>query len=442
MLQKQIFKKLNQQKIAILGLGLENRALIELLEAKKINTTLTICDARPRALLKLPVTTYLKLSYQLGAGFNYNLDKFDILFRSPGWPIACPGIQQALNNKKTELSSPLNLFFQLSPSQNIIGVTGTKGKGTTASLIYKILKEAKQRVWLGGNIGVAPLSFLLKIKKTDYIILELSSFQLEDLKYSPRLAIITNLFKEHLAAADPNNPNFHSSINNYWRAKLNIARFPGNRYLLINQTLRTRITKDNLANKTKKIIYFGARALKTQLNGHYNQENIGAAVALAQLLKIKKSTYEKTIANFQNLEHRLELVAEKSGVRYYDNSFSTTPESSRLDLESFTEPIILIGGGADKGANFYPFAQTIKKKVKLLILLPGAGTIRLKKALEKNAYPKHKYYEAPDMLTAVTRAKRAAVSGDVVLLSTACASFGLFQNYKERGLLFQKYVKK
>lgn len=435
---------LKGKKIALLGFGLDNQALLALLNNAKVHADITICDARPLASLASDKSAYSKINYQLGKGFNKNLDKFDIMFRSPGWPISCPGIQAALKKGQTELSSPLNLFFSLAATKNIIGVTGTKGKGTTATLIYKILRDAGKKVWLGGNIGIAPLTFVNKIKSSDYVVLELSSFQLEDLKHSPRIAVITNLFKEHLAPADPNNPNFHSSLPAYWQAKLNIARYQGNKYLVANKTLQTKLIKlsknSNGQKLPGKIIYFSASSLPSKLIGNFNAENVGAAVTIAEILKIKPAIYKKTIANFKNLEHRLEFVANIKGVKYFDNSFSTTPESTVLDLESFHSPLIQIAGGADKGANFKPLAQTIKNKVKFLILLPGDGTERLKKELRKIKFPKEKITEVNSMEKAVNIARTKTISGDIVLLSTACASFGLFKNYKERGNLFKKYV--
>ncbi len=414
-------EKLTRKKIALLGLGLDNRALLALLKSQKIKAEITVKDAKEDP-----------------KGFNKNLDKFDILFRSPGWPLACPGIKEAIKKGKTEITSPLNLFFALCPSKNIIGVTGTKGKGTTASLIYKILKDAGKKVWLGGNIGIPPLSFLNKIKKTDYIVLELSSFQLEDLKFSPRLAIITNLYKEHLAPADPHNPNFHHSYSDYWQAKLKIARGKENKYLVINQSLKTKLRSQKIAGK---IIYFTKNAQATKLVGTYNQENIGAALSAAKILKIKTLSAQKTIANFTNLEHRLEFVKTINGVDYFDNSFSTTPESTILDLKSFAAPIIQIAGGADKGASFKLLAKAIKDKVKFLILLPGKATPSIKKELLTINFPREKFSEVNSMEQAVGIAKQKATRGDVVLLSTACASFGIFKNYKERGDLFKKYVR-
>jgi len=415
-------QNLKGKKIALLGLGLDNQALLALLKQQKIKVDITIKDAR-----------------QDPKGFNKNLYKFDILFRSPGWPLFCPGIIEALKKGQTVVSSPLNVFLKLCPTKNIIGVTGTKGKGTTASLIYQILKDAGKKVWLGGNIGVSPLTFLNKIKPTDYVVLELSSFQLEDLRFSPKISVITNLYKEHLAPADPNNPNYHHSFNEYWQAKLNIAKKPENEYLVANKSLAPKLKKEKISGK---LIFFTASSLPSKLVGDYNQQNIGGALEVAKILKIKESQAKKTIANFGNLEHRLEFVEEINGVKYFDNSFSTTPESTVLDLKSFTSPIIQIAGGADKGADFKDLAKTMKAKVKFLILLPGKGTLRIKKELQIVKLPKEKIKEVASMEEAIKIAEQKANAGDTVLLSTACASFGIFKNYKERGDLFKKYVRK
>jgi UDP-N-acetylmuramoylalanine--D-glutamate ligase len=431
-------QQLSGKKIALLGLGLDNRALLALLDTTKINNSITVCDARAKDNLSVPRLKNLKIKYQLGKEFNKNLNKFDLLFRSPGWPLDCPGIREALPSGQTEITSPLNLFFALCPTKNIIGVTGTKGKGTTASLIYKILRDAGKRVWLGGNIGVAPLSFLSKIRPTDYVVLELSSFQLEDLKYSPPIAVITNLYPEHLAPADPHNPNFHHSYAAYRKAKLNIASHQDNRYLLINKRLKTKLKNKIIIGRK---IYFTASRLKSKLAGGYNQENIAAAAEVAKLLKIRLAQYQKTIATFKNLEHRLEFVTEARGVKYFDNSFSTTPESTILDLQSFREPLILIAGGADKGANFKKLARIIKNKVKFLILLSGSATPRIKKELLKIKFPKNQLSAADSMAKAVNLAHAKSSPGDIILLSTACASFGLFKNYKERGDLFKRYAR-
>ncbi len=430
-------QKLNNRKIALLGLGLDNRALLKLLDDSKTTASITICDFRNQDQLSPITLKNIKVKYQLGTKFNKDLYKFDILFRSPGWPLSCPGIREAKSKGQSKINSPINLFFQLCPTLNIIGVTGSKGKGTTTTLIYKILSDAGKQAWLGGNIGISPLSFLNQIKINDWVVLELSSFQLEDIQVSPRIAVITNLFQEHLSPADPNNPNFHSSYNKYWQAKLNIAKHPHNKYLIINKRLKNKVKTLKL---NSKIIYFTASPLASGLIGEYNKENIGAAIAVAKILKIAPKKYSQTIANFHNLEHRLEFVIRKNKVDYFDNSFSTTPESTILDLKSFKTPLILLAGGADKGANFTPLAKIIKKKVKFLILFAGKGTERIKQELININFPTKKIKEVNSMKVAITSARAKARPGDTILLSTACASFGIFKNYKERGNLFKKYA--
>ncbi len=430
-------QKLNDKKIALLGWGLDNKALLKLLDQAKIKGTITICDSQVKTALSPINLKNIKIKYQLGIKSNKNLYKFDLLFRSPGWPLNCSGIQEAQSQGQTEITSALNLFFELCPTKKIIGITGSKGKGTTASLIYQILKLTNKKVWLGGNIGISPISFLNKIKITDYVVLELSSFQLEDLKYSPWIAVITNLFREHLSPADPHNPNFHSSYNKYWQAKLNIIKHPSNKYLIINSKLKNKVK----ATHNTKIVYFTHNSSPTKLIGEYNKENVSAALTLAKILKIPHKKYSQAIINFHNLEHRLEFVLEKNKIKYFDNSFSTTPESTMLDLKSFPEPLILLAGGADKGANFKPLAKLIYKKVKFLILFNGAGSQRIKKELVALHFPTQKIREVTSMQLAIQEARNQAQKGDIILLSTACASFGIFQNYKERGYLFKKYAK-
>ncbi len=433
MLKKLLNKNL---KIALLGFGQENQAFLNyLLKHKNYkNLDITICDQKNKSEFK----NYKNINWQSGKNYKKNLSQFDILFRSPGWPLFCPEIKKA---KKTGslISSPMKAFFEFCPSKNIIGITGSKGKGTTATLIYTILKNHNKKVFLGGNIGIAPFSFIEKIKNHDFIILELSSFQLEDLNKSPKISVFTNFFHDHLSAADPYNPNYHPTLKKYWQAKLNIAKHKENKYLIINKNLKEKIKKENL--KTK-IIYFTKSNIKSSLVGDYNKENIAAAIETVKILKVPKKTILKTISKFKNLSHRLEYVATKNHVSYYNNSFSTTPESTILDLKSFNSPIVLIVGGADKGANFKNLAKEIKRKVKHLILLPGKSSLKINKELINIKYPREKIKSTKSMQQAVKSAKKNSEKGSIVLLSTACASFGIFKNYKQRGDEFKKHVKK
>lgn len=433
-------KDLQNKRIALLGLGVENLAMLRFLLTKKVECEFVICDARSRQELGERFDEFdeiMRVSWKLGQEFNKNLGEFDILFRSPGWPILCPGIQEALQ-QETILYSPMNLFFDLCPTKKIIGITGTKGKGTTSSLIYEIIKKSEQTVFLGGNIGVAPFDFLASIKKTDFVVLELSSFQLEDLQNSPKISVITNFSPEHLFPADPKNPNYHQSLDLYWQAKKNIFSHnqKGNS-LVVNVKLKEKFIDENIESK---MIYFNKSSLESKLVGEHNKENIAAAVAVAKILKIDKSIINSAVSEFKGLPFRIEFIKKKRGVLYYNDTFATTPEAAVTALNSFSAPIVLLAGGADKGADFLEFAKKIKECVKFLILFQGKGSERIMTELKKVDYDLDKVLLVDNMAEAVKEAKEKSLSGDIVLLSTGCASFGVFKNYKERGRLFNEEV--
>jgi len=427
---------LTNKKIALLGLGLENYSLARWLLKHRINCRLTVLDARSkRDLKKLPAE---KINYVLGKNYDRGLTDYDIIVRAPGYPQKSEALVKA-KSAGVKITSAINLFFELCPTKNIIGVTGTKGKGTTASLIQHLLKKAGQKVFLGGNIGIAPFDFIDKLDKKSYAVLELSSFHLEDIEHSPHLAVVTNFYAEHLAPADPVNPNYHPSLKNYWSAKLKIAFFQNSGdFLIANQKLKARLKNSGLKSNIR---YFGKADLKSKLLGEHNKENVAAAVLAARLLKIKPAIIKRAVGDFKGLEHRLEPVKTVGGVKFYNDSFATTPESSMLALKSFKEPIILLCGGADKKSDFKKFAAAIKKRVKFVVLLNGRATPRIKKELLKIKFPQNKMKLVFNVNQAVHQAQNHAAAGEIILLSTGCASFGLFKNYKERGRLFKQAVK-
>ncbi|PIV52009.1 UDP-N-acetylmuramoyl-L-alanine--D-glutamate ligase [Candidatus Falkowbacteria bacterium CG_4_9_14_3_um_filter_36_9] len=491
-------KELKNKKIAILGLGIENYALVKYLLTRNSNKQkgglitgsyrsaiaplrddkldITICDRRSAGELKerysviasvakqsrksgktrLPRRSPLASSgfasrndiiirWKLGKDYDKDLDYFNIIFRSPGYPLL--KIKNQKSKIKNIISSPMKAFFELCPTKNIIGVTGTKGKGTTSSLIYHILKNEGKRVWLGGNIGVAPFEFINKIKPNDWVVLELSSFQLEDMDKSPKIAVITNFFREHLAPADPNNPNYHKSMHEYRTAKMNIVKFQKKGdAVIVNKNLKSKIS--NLKTKTKnlkpkgKLIFFEKSNLKSMLVGEHNKENVAAAVEAAKFIGIKQNIIIKAIKDFKGLEYRLEFVKEEKGIKYYNDSFATTPESTIIALKSFANPIILLVGGAEKNSDFKKLAREIKNKVKFTVLLNGRATPRIKNELLKINFPANKINVAHSIKEAVKMAETMVNKGDIILLSPACASFGMFKNYKARGELFKKEVKK
>ena len=434
-MEKINLNNLTNKKICILGYGIENRALVNFLISKKIPAQITICDAN----VKTNGRSSQRIAWRLGKNYNKNLSQFDIIFRIAGYPFFSPAIKRA-KKAGVKISSPVKLFFDLCPSKNIIGVTGTKGKGTTASLIYAILRQAGKKVWFGGNIGVPMFSFLKKIKKNDWVILELSSFQLEDLKTSPKIAVITNFYREHLKPVDPVNPNYHRNLSSYWQAKANIFKHQKAGDKLIANRKLDKITKNY--RLPGRIIYFSKSNLGSQLLGEHNKENIAAAYMTAKTIGLKEKSIKKAVARFKGLQHRLEFVAKKKGVSFYNDSFATTPENTIAALDSFSSPLILLAGGSDKGSKFEPLAKIIKKRVKFVILFFGKATPRLKEELLKAGFPKKKMKSAKSMAEAIKIARKKVESKDIILLSPACASFGLFKNYKERGELFKKEVNK
>ncbi|MFW5888405.1 MAG: UDP-N-acetylmuramoyl-L-alanine--D-glutamate ligase [Patescibacteria group bacterium] len=445
-------KQLQDKKIAVLGLGIENSALVKFLFQNNIPCELVVCDIRPEAELKEKMeelseffykSRSTKLSLNLGPGYDDHLEEYDVIMRSPGYPLFSSNLIKAVTQREKKgdirnffINSPMKLFFDVCPA-GIIGVTGTKGKGTTASLIAHILEQGGKRVFLGGNIGVAPFDFIDKVEKNDWVVLELSSFQLEDIHKSPHIAVFTNFYKEHLSSADIHNPNYHKRLRDYWRAKLNIFRWQTKKDLaVVNDNLKMFLASYGFKSN---FYYFTKSDLESSLMGEHNRENVAAAERVAHLLKIKKEVVKKAVKSFSPLPHRLEFVKEKGGVNYYNDSFATTPDSAITALRSFSSPVILLAGGADKGSDFAGMSREIKEKVKFVILFDGAGSVKLQKELRHIGFSQERMKVACSMEEAMEEAHRQAAFGDTVLLSPGCASFGIFKNYKQRGELFKMY---
>lgn len=466
------------QKAALLGLGIENLALADYLLSK--GAEITVCDRRTEQELgaRLDELARKGAGLQLGPSCLSGLERFDVLYRSPGWPLFDPALRAA-EAAGSRVTSAIRLFMEICPVP-IIGVTGSKGKGTTASLIRQIMQREKQekggRVWLGGNIGVAPFSFYGEIGPNDLVVLEMSSFQLEDADRSPAVAVVTNITPEHLRPSDPNNPNYHRSFADYVRAKANILRHQGPGGIAVlngeNETCRS------LAACAGGTVHWfggagagehgcfleqrdGARAIVLRLpkaeaticaagdvrvRGEHNLQNICAAAAAAAAVGASPDAIRDAVTSFEGLEHRLEFVREADGVKYFDDSFATTPEASAVALRAFREPIVLIAGGADKGSDYRPFAEAVLDAGVKAAILIGDTAAKIRRAIEdaaaRSARPTPAFIEGlTEMSSIVARARSLAAPGDVVLLSTACASFGLFKNYKERGDLFKEAVR-
>ncbi len=416
------------KRIAILGFGREGQSLLKFLkqDAAYRNAEIAILDQK------------LKKDYL------QHLTDFDLIFRSPGIPYTLPEIKAA-KKAGVAISSPTKLFFEiLGRKTKIIGITGSKGKSTTSTLLYQILKRAGCNVILAGNIGTPMLEMLQKAKKVEYVILELSSFQLQDLTISPSIAVVLDIFPEHLDQ--------HKTLGEYIAAKGNIGRFQKKTDVLFYFADNTRSRA--IAKKSS------ARTFSIRPNKHFLDQfnldsrhtriskNFEMAALVARFLNIPKQSIANAIKNFRGLEHRLEFVRTIHGISFIDDSAATNPEATAAAIRSYTRPLILIAGGKDKKLDYAPVAHAIKKSPQVkAIILYGENKNKIKHALRKNK--KYALGNETDLKSALQTAYQYAktlVAHDrtlnpLILLSPASASFDQFKNYGERGTVFKKAVR-
>ncbi len=397
-------KLYNGRKVAILGWGVDTQDVEPWL--KEQGAEVTILDEKEKP-------------------FG-DLSKYDVLVRSPGVYRYRPEL------KGREVTSKTKIFFDVCPCP-IIGVTGTKGKGTTSTLIYEILKAAGEKVFLGGNIGTGIFEHLDEMDKDSLVVLELSSFQLIDLHKSPHIAVVLMTTSEH---AD-----WHLNQDEYINAKCQITKhqIPSD-FVVYNRDYPNSV-KIGMQGKAKKIMVSGKDWKgPMRLRGEHNRENVAAAMAVAKIFGIRYSVFGEVINEFRGLEHRLEEVATIDRVTYYDDSFSTTPETTIAAIKAFTEPLILIAGGSEKGSNFTDLGKVISKtkNIKAVILI-GLMADRIEKAITNKNIKLIKGLK--NMQEIVKTTKELAKSGDVVVLSPAAASFDMFKNYKDRGNRFKEEVR-
>lgn len=431
-------------KIAIVGYGLEGQAAYDYWRG---GNEITICDRNEAVLTPSGVAS------QLGQHYLAGLDRFDLIVRSPNVHPYDITAANADNSESIQgkITSNLNEFLRVCPTSKVIGITGTKGKGTTSTLTAKMLTAAGFRVHLGGNIGVAPLRLLAdNIKTDDWVVLELSSFQLIDAQRSPHLAACLMVVPEHL--------DWHADMDEYIAAKQQLFRwqtpedvavfYPKNDYsrqitavstgqkVPYYQTPGATVDNDEISISGQII----CRTDELKLLGQHNWQNVCAALTLVWQVTQNVAALRQVATSFSGLEHRLEFVREVNGVKYYDDSFGTTPETAIVALQAFKQPKVIILGGSDKGASYDQLARTVGvENVRQVILIGNQGPA-IEAALEKVGYST--FTNGGSVMPEIVRAAQAAAqSGDVVLLSTGCASFDLFKNYKDRGEQFKSAVR-
>lgn len=450
------FGNLRGKRAAVIGIGVSNTPLIRLLLSH--GCLVTACDRKSRAELGELGDELAALGARLSLGAGY-LDglECDVLFRTPGLRPDVPALLAARENG-TVVTSEMEAFMAVCPCP-VIGVTGSDGKTTTTTMIGELLRRGGYRVHLGGNIGKPLLAKAAEMEPSDYAVLELSSFQLMTMRQSPHIAVVTNVTPNHL--------DVHTSMSEYVRAKQNIFmnQLPGDRLVLNGDNPVTagfvpapgvEAVFFSRAGRPEAAFYFDGTAIcqagggapveivrrdEVGVPGLHNIENLMAAFAATDGL-VSKTLWRETARSFQGVEHRIEFVRTLDGVRYYNDSIASSPTRTIAGLHAFDQKVILIAGGYDKKIPFDALAVEIPKNVKTLILT-GATAEKIKTAVlnartEGEAAPP--ILEYGGLEEAVRAARAAAVPGDIVMLSPACASFDRFRDFAERGRTFKNFV--
>lgn len=434
-------------RVAVLGYGSQGVSSVEYWA--KLGHEATVCD-------KNKDLSVAKADCRLGDDYLSDLDSFDLIVRSPSvHPRAIIEANPDSADILNKVTTNTNEFMKVCPSKNVIGVTGTKGKGTTCTLITKMLEESGKTVHLGGNIGTPPLEMLkLGIKPDDWVVLELANFQLIDLKYSPVLAVCLMVEPEH--------QDWHNGLSEYVETKQQLFRWqkPEDTAVYYSQNpLSLQIVS---AGQAKKLPYFeppGARVegnsiviennkicdtAEIQLLGRHNWQNVCAAITTVWEVSKDVNALRNAVKHTKGLPFRLEFIKEVEGVAYYNDSFGTTPETAIVAIEAFTQPKVIILGGSDKGSSYKKLAEAVVvNNVRHVVAIGDTAEKILTdiKSLSANKVVGFtKLDGTPAMKTIVKTAKAEAKHGDVVLLSTGCASFGLFKDYKDRGEQFNQAV--
>lgn len=445
---------IKDKKVSVVGIGVSNVPLIKFL--LKSGATVTAHDKRTAQQLG---TAYAELS-ALGAEFVLGEDYLEkiptdteVIFKTPGLRPDAPELLAAVE-RGANLTSEMELFFELCPCP-IIAVTGSDGKTTTTSLIGEMLKKEGYNCYIGGNIGKPLIGEVEEICEKDMVVVELSSFQLFSMKHSADTAVVTNVTPNHL--------DWHKDFDEYIDAKKNI--FSNNKNCRVILNYDNEITR-RFAKETAHTIYFsrqnnlddgiilkdgeiviraenGDKAVLAaddiKIPGLHNVENYMAAIGAVEPY-VSAKTIEYVAKNFGGVPHRIELVRELDGIRYYNDSIASSPARTTAGLKSFEKKVILIAGGYDKKIPFDDFGLVVNEYVKELVLV-GVTSKKIEAAV-KNApnYNGLKIHCETEFEKAVEKARDCAERGDVVILSPACASFDLFKNFEERGNTFKGIV--
>ncbi len=466
------------KKVTLLGLGVLGRGVGDAAFLAKCGAELTVTDIKTKKELVESLRTlkkYKNITYTLGKHRTEDFKNRDMVIKAAGVPLDSPYIKEARKNK-IPVTMSTALFVKLLPrGVTVIGVTGTRGKSTVVHLMYQMLLTAGKRAFLGGNVrGISTLALLPKIKRGDFVVLELDSWQLQgfhDEKISPHVAVFTNFMMDHLNyyASTWFDQAHHESLSTskamkkYFADKSNIFAYQTkNDYLVTDKNIIRYIVRNRMRAKIQSNIITPKQIQKKwnlYIIGKHNRDNASYAVAVGNVLKIKPEYIKKTLASFKGVPGRLEFLREVQGVKIYNDTTATTPDATIAALHALADlrfknedlrirkskiinrksdkHIVLIMGGADKKLDMSRLVKEIPKYCKAVILLPGTGTDKLR---IKNKELRIK--NVKNLKEAVEKGMAVAEKGDILLFSPAFASFGLFKNEFHRGDEFVRLAKK
>lgn len=436
---------------SVVGIGVSNRTLIDFLVDHGVSVTAR--DKKTIEQMGDTADALRAMGVSLVCGDGY-LDGIcdEVIFRSPGIRFDIPQFTQAVK-RGSVLTSEMELFLELTPA-TVIGITGSDGKTTTATLTAELLRQAGKHVYLGGNIGTPLLQYVEQMTPDDYAVVELSSFQLHTMIRSPHIAAVTNLSPNHL--------DYHRDMDEYVEAKTNIFRHPVNRRTVLNAANERSLPLAELVRPEAQTVWFNRAgqcefrdgmiylhdrpflaASDILLPGRHNIDNYMTAILLTEGI-VSQEDVCAVARRFAGVAHRLELVREHNGVRYYNSSIDSSPTRTAAALSCFFERVIVICGGYDKHIPFEPLAQALCAHAKRVVLT-GATAGLISEALrgyERGQNPPFvpEVIHEPDFTQAVLTAAASAQPGDTVLLSPACASFDAFPNFAVRGQRFREIV--
>ncbi len=424
---------LKNKKILIVGFGVEGKAAHAYVARHFPESIIAVADKNTD-----------------GVGYLDKQKEYDIAIKTPSVP---------KENLTITYTTTMNIFMANAKGK-VIGITGTKGKSTTTSLIYEMLLKEHKNVYLGGNIGNSPLEFLDTLNEQSWTVLELSSFQLQDLKYSPHIAVLLMITQEHI--------DYHKSFEEYLSAKRNILRFqkstdfailnrdypPSNESDILTDATVFHVSRERACDKgcfiqDQKVKIKDQKSENNiidvediKLLGKHNLENVCAAVMAATLAGVSKQNITSVLQSFKGLPHRLEFVGQKNDIEFYNDSLATVPQATIEALEALPDTETLIAGGHDRGIDYADLGEyLVKTQVKTLILFPTTGEKiweAVCKAMSEASRPEK--FDVTTMGQAVRIAASETSPGKICLLSPAAASFGIFKDYKDRGEQFKKAI--